>query len=245
MGKQIYCTEDEFGQIVVTERGNKRVLSFDSGLQQSSVLISKPYCLTHEYTQIMLLGLLLVEAKQVTILGLGGGGLAHTLSHYYPQLNIQAVELRQTVIDVAYNWFNLPKVPHLRVHCSEALLYLQNQSAAQTDLILSDLYDAAGMSEVQGQLSFIESSHRVLSAQGVLVLNFHELPAEDSSIMKKIRQLFAEVLVCDVFTGNWVMFCCKRAAVFSQNELNQRVRSLAKKVEIPLVYYYKQLRELD
>ena len=80
MGKELYRTEDSDGLIVVTQRGNKRLLSFGSRLEQSSVLMDKPYYLIHEYTQIMLLGLLFVDARHITLLGLGGGGLAHCLS---------------------------------------------------------------------------------------------------------------------------------------------------------------------
>lgn len=59
------------GPILVTQRGGRRVLSFGTGLEQSSVLVERPASLTHEYTQIMLLSLLFVEARHITLLGLG------------------------------------------------------------------------------------------------------------------------------------------------------------------------------
>ena len=79
MGKEIFRTEDDIGVIVVFQRANKRILSFDYSLEQSCVYMEKPYYLAHEYTQAMLLGLLFVDAKHVTLLGLGGGGLVHCL----------------------------------------------------------------------------------------------------------------------------------------------------------------------
>lgn len=241
LGKELYRFEDELGSIVVTQRGQKRILSFDVGLEQSSVLMEKPHYLSHEYTQIMMLGLVFTDAHHLTLLGLGGGGLAHCLSHYYPQSMLQVVEIRQAVIDIAYAWFELPQQPNLQVKCANALTYMRQAEAVTTDLIFSDLYESTVMSEVQTHLGFIDSCYKTLSDQGWIVFNFHDLPDEDSPVMKKILELFAEVYVCDVFKGNWVMFCGKNAAVFDQSELAGRARSLAKKVEMPLMYYFMQV----
>ena len=232
------------GAIIVSQRGDKRVLSFEAGLEQSSLLMNKPYYLSHEYTQIMLLGLLFVEAKHLTILGLGGGGLAHCLSYYYPQAKLQAVEVRQAVIDIAYEWFDLPQCPNLQVSCANALMYMRSAKAGSMDLILSDLYEAKVMSEVQTHISFVESCFKALSDQGWIVFNFHHLPAKDSPIMEKISSLFAEVYVCDVYKGNWVMFCGKNESEYGKPELKERAKALAERVEMPLMYYFKQLRLL-
>jgi len=243
MGEEVYRIEDEVGLIVVTQRGEKRVLSFAGGLEQSSVLMNKPYCLPHEYMQIMLLGLVYVDARHITLLGLGGGGIAHFLSHYYPQVATQVVELRQSVIDVAYDWFKLPRTPSLMVECADAYQYMQAAEKVGTNLILSDLYEAQGMSEVQAQESFIDACYQGLAEQGLLVLNFHHLPEKNSPLMQKIMAMFAEVYICDVFSGNRVMFCAKNDVLLDKTELAARAKTLTKKVEMPLMYYFKQLRK--
>lgn len=244
MGKELYRTEDEMGSIMVSQRGEKRVLSFDAGLEQSSVLMNKPYYLSHEYTQIMLLALIFTQPRHLTILGLGGGGLVHCLSHYYSQAEIQVVEIRQAVIDIAYEWFDLPQRSGIQVSCVNALKYMRSAEAGTTDLILSDLYESTVMSEVQTHQSFIESCYCALSDQGWIVFNFHDLPDEDSPVMQKITELFAEVYTCDVFKGNWVMFCGKNPSIFDKSELKSRAKALTQKVEMPLMYYFKQLRAL-
>lgn len=244
MGRELYRTEDEHGVIIVTQRGDKRVLGFGTGLEQSCVFMSRPGYLAHEYTQIMLLGLIFVEAKNITLLGLGGGGLAHCLAYHCAQINTRVVELRQAVIDIACHWFDLPRVSHLDVICADAFEYLKAMEPAGCELILSDLYGAHGMSEVQGQQDFIENSYRALSEHGCLVLNFHELPGEDTEVLRCLRALFNEIIVCDVFKGNRVVFCMKRSSEFDQGELSQRARRLAKQVDMPLMYYFRQLRSL-
>jgi spermidine synthase len=243
MGNELYRTEDIYGSIVVSQRGNKRVLSFDSVLEQSCVLMDKPYYLMHEYTQVMLLGLLFTEARHVTLLGLGGGGLAHCLIHYYPQITMQVVELRQAVIDIAYDWFDLPASANLQVVQDDAAFYLATVKPGKTDIIFSDLYEAAGMSTCQAQHSFFTACERALSAEGCLVLNFHKKPDPQSFLMRTIEELFNEIIIYDAGNRNCIMFCCKKPAVLHQAALNAAAEALVLHVQMPLMFYYQKLAQ--
>lgn len=243
MAKELYRDVDEQGCIIVTEQADKRTLSFGSGLQQSSLYRDRPWHLVHEYTQIMLLGLVFLETKNITLLGLGGGGLAHCLNHFYPAINLKVIEIRQRVIDIAYEWFALPRDKNLLVICDEAGRYLASAEQCSIGLLFSDLYEARGMSEVQQQGAFISNCNRALTDSGWLVINFHSLPDNDSLVMQQIQQLFQTVYICDVFKGNWVLFCGKAELECDKNELKKRVSELGKKIEVPLMYYFKQLRD--
>ena len=245
MQKELYRTEDKHGCIIVTERGSKRVLNFDSEFQQSCIYTNKLYYLAHEYTQIMLLGLIFVDAKNMTLLGLGGGGLVHCLNHFYPKAAINVVEIRQLVIDIAYDWFDMPMTENIKVVCDDASYYLQQAQASSVDIIFSDLYEAQGMSSVQAQARFINNAHKTLSDNGTLVLNFHSMPDETSPVMKEIRAMFREIYVCDVYKGNWVLFCNKSEVILDSDELKDRARNLAKEVEMPLFYYFKQMNNIS
>lgn len=245
MGKELFRTEDGEGSIVVTQRGNKRLLSFGSKLEQSSVLMAKPYYLIHEYTQIMLLGLIFVDARDIILLGLGGGALAHCMSHYFQQSTIQVVEIRQRVIDIAYEWFDLPQVDNLQVVNDDALHYLLKLKQSSCDIIFSDLYNADSMSACQAQQEFIVASYQVLSQSGCLVLNFHHKPYRGSLLMDTIESLFDVVIFYD--TGglqgqrNSIMFCCKSHVALHQPAVNARAEALTKLVKMPLMMYYHKL----
>ena len=251
MGKELYRIVDGYGVIVVTQRGNKRLLSFGSALEQSSVLITMPHYLIHQYTQTMLLGLLFVddnaETMCMTLLGLGGGALAHCLSHYFPQAAIEVVEIRQAVIDIAYDWFNMPRRHNLRVINDDALHYLSNVEPGSTDIIFSDLYVAEGMASCQAQQAFIHACYSALSEHGCLVLNFHHKPEQDSAVMAAFGCMFSEIIMHDTETlpgqtPNSILFCCKRAVALHTPDLNWRAELLARKVKMPLLQYYRQLR---
>ena len=247
MGKELYRIEDGDGSIVVTQRGNKRLLSFGSRLEQSSVLMNMPHYLIHQYTQIMLLGLLFVDARHMTLLGLGGGALAHCLSHYYPESAIQAIEIRRAVIDIAYDWFDLPRRDNLHVVNDDALHYLSALEQGTTDIIFSDLYVAEGMSAYQVQEAFINASFAALSEPGCLVINFHQKPGEESELMAMIKRLFNEIImhVADALpeqNPNSIMFCCKRAVALHTPDVNWHAELLTKQVKMPLMQYYRQLQ---
>jgi len=244
-GREICCREDELGLIQVSQRGDRRVLSFGSPMEQSSVLMSKPWYLDHEYTQVMLLALILVDARQVTLMGLGGGGLVHCLHHFYPQLQIRVVELRQAVIDLAHEYFALPRAPQIQVCQGDARQYVSQLAPAGSDIIFSDLYDAMGMVELQVHRAYLQACHTALRDDGWLVLNFHALPEADSPVMRSIRQLFAELHVCSVVKGNWILFCGKAPCRFDRDALQSRSEALVQRVAMPLMYYFKQLRPLS
>jgi spermidine synthase len=251
MGKELYRMKDSDGSIIVTQRGNKRLLSFGSRLEQSSVLMNMPHYLIHQYTQIMLLGLLFVDdrddARHMSLLGLGGGAMAHCLSHYFPESSISVVEIRQAVINIAYDWFDLPRRDNLQVVNDDALDYISSLEQGTTDIIFSDLYIAEGMATCQAQRTFIRACFTALSEQGCLVLNFHQKPEDGSELMAEMEELFSEIIIhdADVLPGqkpNSIMFCCKRTVALHTPDLNWRAELLAKRVKMPLMQYYRQLR---
>jgi len=245
MQKELYRSKDEYGELVVTEQGEKRILNFASSLQQSAIYTQKPHHLVHEYTQIMLLGLVFNEAKNITVLGLGGGGLVLCLNYYFPKVTLQAVDFRQGVIDIAYRWFHLPEKKNITVHCNDAADYIEQADADSVDIIFSDLYEAQGMSEVQLQGEFISNAYKSLSENGCMVINFHSRPDEGSSVIKQIREQFADIYMCDVFKGNWIVFCLKSMLSIDNSELKSRAVNLGKKIDVPMKYYFKQLRKIS
>jgi spermidine synthase len=245
MGKELYRMEDDEGPIIVTQRGNRRLLNFGSKLEQSSVLMTKPYYLIHEYTQIMLLGLVFAETRSMTLLGLGGGGLVHCLSHYYPDAMLRVVEIRHAVIDIAYDWFELPRRDRLQVINDDAMHYVSQLISGSSDIIFSDLYQAEDMSACQAQQDFIAASHRALSDSGCLVLNFHERPETGSTLMKAMKKLFSVIIVHQPADSsakrNAIMFCCKHRVALHQPGVNWRAECLKNHVNMPLLQYYREL----
>lgn len=243
-GEEIYRIEDAIGAIVVIARGDRRTLTLDSIYEQSSVLISKPQTLVHAYTQAMLLSLLFIKPEHVTLFGLGGGSLALCLHRAFPQLTIRAVEVRGAVIDVAYRYFYLPHSARLQVTHAEVNDYLTSAPAGSTDIILSDLYHQYGMDSLQLKHDYIKRCYDLLSAEGWLVLNYHELPTASSPVIQAIVALFVEVYQCTVPSGNWILLCGKSTMSTSRAVLTQRAKELEQLIANPLTLHFKQLMRL-
>ncbi len=244
-GEELYRVDDEIGSVIVLERRDRRTLTLGSIYEQSSVLISKPHALVHGYTQAMLLSLLFIKPNHVTLFGLGGGSLALCLHRAFPQLTVHAIELRRAVIDVAYRFFYLPHSSRLQVTQGDVSDYLATATAGSTDIILSDLYHQYGMNALQLQQDYIEQCHKLLSAEGWLVLNYHELPTDDSPVIRSFVALFVEVYQCTVASGNWIIFCGKSTMSTSRGVLTQRAKELEQLIANPLIPHFKQLVRLN
>ncbi len=240
-GEELYRVDDEIGSVIVLERRDRRTLTLGSIYEQSSVLISKPHALVHGYTQAMLLSLLFIKPNHVTLFGLGGGSLALCLHRAFPQLTVHAIELRRAVIDAAYRYFYLPHSARLQVTQDDVSVYLATATAGSTDIILSDLYHQYGMDALQLKQDYIKRCYGLLSDDGWLVLNYHDLPTESSPVIQSIVALFVEVYYCTVPSGNWVIFCGKSTMTISRNQLNVRVKELEKLISNPLTTHFKQL----
>lgn len=208
-GDIVHVARDKLGNILVIDDRKHRVLSFDSVFEQSKILRSAPHLPVHEYNRAMLLPIAWQEPERVTVLGLGGGALAHGLHRLLPESWIDVFELRQKVVEIAHEWFSLPNSERLKVTTADARLAVDNLPKGGTDLILTDLYSADRMSPAQAQRQFIKACSRALSKTGWLALNYHRMPETDGTLFRELRRQFPVLLVFKSKTNNWVIFGCK------------------------------------
>ena len=116
----LYQTTDEYGVIeVVDYKKIIRSLHFGNATQQSGMYLYNPVTLLHPYTQAMLSCTALQAPERVLILGVGGGSMIKFLLHHFHQVEIDAVELRQAVVDTAHDYFDLPVNQIGRASCRE------------------------------------------------------------------------------------------------------------------------------
>lgn len=150
----------------------RRYLSFGNEIEQSCIDMLRPARLCHQYTQVMMLGCLFLEARpQVLLLGLGAGSLAQALLAALPDCRVDAVEQRRQVVELAREWFELPRDRRLKVHVTDAYDYL-DQDPRPADLIFADLFHDNGMDDLQAQQSFLSACRLALKPGGLLVANY-------------------------------------------------------------------------
>ena len=181
-GKCLYETEDQWGVIEVIEDRRGRRLHFGNDGIQGRLQIETPWVPKCTYVESMSLASLFLEptpslgspfSERILILGLGCGGLTHTLRKLHPQAQIDVVELRPVVGEVARVFFNFEHA-QAQLHITDAFEYLKKAFKDQSSpysLILIDLYLDQGMIPLLFQPSFWQACELILHPQGLFAVN--------------------------------------------------------------------------
>lgn len=181
-GELIHQAKDELGTIEVVDIQQKvRSLHFGNKTQQSAMLLNNPYLLIHKYAQAMVLPLCWVKAKKVLVLGLGSGSIIKYLYNYFPNIHIDAVELRPKVIELASEYFLLPNCnERFQVYNESAFEWLDKhntdnniEEADKYDLIIVDMFltSKAGKDITIDVSSTINKLYNLLTENGVIAFN--------------------------------------------------------------------------
>ena len=203
----IFSATDGKDTVCVYQEGNRRTLTLGSNVAQSALDLSLPARPVYRYTQGILISLLLRQApERITLLGLGGGSLAHSFRALLPRCRIQAVERSALVFNVARDWFGLAQLDDLDVHLGEAAGFLK--FAAPTDLLICDLYDPRGMDGAQESETFFDDLIARLAPGALAVFNIwsHNY-RQEQQMLERVRNRFeTPVLTLRIEGGNCLNF---------------------------------------
>jgi len=237
LGELIASREDQHGCVSVYQRGRQRFLTFGNAVEQSCLNLERPYQLEHVYTQAMMLALLFKpDAASALVLGLGGGSLVRALQHVRPSMCIDAVEYRQAVIDAAHEFFELRDNGRLQLHCADAETFVQSDRQ-QHDLLMLDLYLAAGAHPAQSDSAFLGYCKQRLGENGILMANHWCSEYRDSQAAQAaLRETFDDaVLYLQVQGGNTIAFAFAGALPrINPKNLFAQAQALGNQLGIPL-----------
>jgi len=187
------------------------------------------------------------DIRAVLLLGLGGGSLARALRHFREKLKIDAVEYRQSVIDIAKQYFDLPDDPGFNAFCDEASRYIQSTEKLY-DLIFTDLYLPDGMDETQLNDMYLNQCRQHLTDNGILVINFWSNDFKQTlQRQQALKQAFGdEVLNVQVLGGNTISFAFKDAMPhLNRKNFFEDAVQLGMKLDIPLQMLARNLWQLN
>jgi spermidine synthase len=174
---------DEFGEIMVADEGAKRSLYFGEGILQSSLWLNQPGRLIHDYSQAMICGLIFKQdPRSVLLIGLGGCSLVHFLLRAFPDCAVDVVEIRQQVIELAYDFFLLPKNnANLRIFhaAGQDFIVQQEEGGRNYDLIIVDAFDSDGPAAVLSEKPFLAACRQRLTGDGVCSFNLWSRPKDN------------------------------------------------------------------
>ena len=232
---------DDEGTLVISQDDEYRVMRFGTNYNQSAMKLENPHALVFEYTQAMLIALAFGTPRHVTMLGLGGGSLLRSLHHHFDAMHFRVIELRQHVLAAAKEYFMVPEGNRVDYLIGDGIQVIAETTSNSTGLILSDMFNAQGPEHFQESTDFLLEAYRVLTADGWLVINCHDLPPVTSVFMLQALRLFKDVFWVALNSGNYVLLMGKANLTIPFDELAFSTLSLEQRIGEKL---YKHARRM-
>jgi spermidine synthase len=132
--------DSQYHRIAVVEDADSRYLRFDSSFQ-SGMYIDDPFRTRFEYSDYLQLPLAYgPDTRRILYIGLGGGSAPKRTWRDFPATSIDAVELDPEVVDVAYEYFELPRDPRLRVEVEDGRRFLAANEGPWDAIVIDAFY---------------------------------------------------------------------------------------------------------
>lgn len=190
----VHSCVDEDGVIEVVDDAETRSLYFGTAARQSAISRHDADRLILPYTRYMLSALLFCrDPTRVLALGMGGAVLPQFLIRAFPECQVDVVERRAKVVEVARDYFQLPSSPGLRIHVMDAGQFVRNWRGRPFDLVLVDLHGPDGTAPVVHEPGFFPACAHLLGRRGVLSTNIWTgSPSTSAALLKTHRATFGE-----------------------------------------------------
>jgi len=167
------CHDD--GLIQIVEHKGIRSLHLGSESRQSGMSLDNPDQLILNSVRTMLAWLLFNEKlNKALMLGLGGGTLAKFVLTNFPDCSVTVLESRESIVKLARSHFGLPLDNRLNTIVGDGGHYIRQHCETSTDsydLLLIDVFNGENMPPSICSAAFFEYCKRLLSLDGVLVIN--------------------------------------------------------------------------
>lgn len=205
----IYSKDSLYNRILVYEEGLVRTLRLGMGSstrKQSSIHVKDLNRHLLEYTQLVFAGLLLNKnPRRVLIIGLGGGVIPREMHGYFPEAEIDVVEIDLEVVKVAEKFFFFQPDERLRVYISDGRTFVRRQAATKPspgyDLIILDAFNNEYVPFHMATREFLEQAAAILHPKGVIVANVFRKNQLFDAQLQTFRAVYGR---CYVFPGRHV-----------------------------------------
>jgi spermidine synthase len=161
---------------------------------------------TEHYYDDFALGPLLAPARNLLVLGMGGGGSIAATRVTAPNIDIDAVEIDPKVVEAATRFFGMnPQDQKLRVHIADARPWLA-RGGEKYDLVHVDLYQGGPYIPFYlVTVEFFEAVRAHMSPDGLLMMNLFDISPKREllvSTVATLERVFPAVVVLSVGYGN-------------------------------------------
>ncbi len=171
-------TRSRFNEVYVIQNGTQREMWFKGGgnfFLQSRFDMQTRDIPVLTYSKLMMASLLFNDMpKRALIVGLGGGSVSNFLSHCFPRVHIDVVEVDKDVIELCRKYFFLRESDQYRIHEADARVFIQNALGKEPyDLILLDAFKSGSVPFHLKTSEFYQEIQSILSPSGVVASNLY------------------------------------------------------------------------
>jgi spermidine synthase len=173
----IHSERSLYSNILVEDKADLRCLKFNvksNKTRQSCFLKSQPEQLVFNYTKQLLTGLLVnPQPKRILIIGLGGGTMSNTLHKLLPESSIDNVEIDESVIKVARQYFGFLENDQIKTYSQDGRVFVKRAllKKQEYDWIILDAFNGDYIPEHLMTKEYLEETKRLLSPKGILTAN--------------------------------------------------------------------------
>jgi spermidine synthase len=169
-----------YSSIFVYERGSVVTLMFGKRMPapvQSQVDLKAPRKHMLEYSTMAFCGLLYQpQPKRLLVVGLGGGVIPREMRHYYPEMEIDVVEIDPEIPPIATKYMGFLADDKLRVQVEDGRVFVKkrlrhNPPEPKYDMVILDAFNGDYIPFHLMTREFLEEIKGVLSDDGVVVAN--------------------------------------------------------------------------
>jgi spermidine synthase len=147
-------------------RNNKREIS------QGGIYLNAPDSLLFEYSRISFISLAFLdrEPRNVLFVGLGAGAMPRYFNKYYPEANMDIVEIDPDIEMVARKYFYFKENERMKVHLNDGRLFIK-RTQKKYDIIFLDAYQNDYIPFHLATMEFLKEVKSRLKEGGVVVSN--------------------------------------------------------------------------
>lgn len=179
LGNIIHERNSLYSNILVYQNGPVISLRFGkrpSLAVQSQIHEDNPRLHMLEYSKMTFSGLLYVsDPNRVLVLGLGGGVIPREMRHYFPDLEIDVVDIDASIPPIATRFFGFKPDSKMKVHVDDGRMFVKKQmrlkSPPKYDIVVLDAFNGDYIPFHLMTREFLEELKGVLSDDGVVVAN--------------------------------------------------------------------------
>jgi spermidine synthase len=234
----LFDTESVYNYIQVVEEDGLRMLRLNEGHAEHS-LYQKDRYIFNSVWDYYLLPPLLNNSQNALFIGLAAGTAARQYSHFFPNVQVDGVELDPAIVEVGKKYFDLQKVANLNVILKDGRVHLAT-TRKKYDNILIDAYKQPYIPFHLTTQEFFTEVKNHLNPQGIVTINVGSTKGDSEillMIQNTMKHVFKHVYVVEVqYSLNYLVWATDEDLDMSQvdpihDELKPMVNYIKRKFE--------------